>query len=233
MRTGTETYSSAIAGAANYAGWILDQFAPYIGRVVLEVGFGHGGYRHFLPSSVRYIGVDIDAASVERAQQRYPEDEFLRWDVTDRSLVGRLRAERVDTVLCVNVLEHLADDSAAVGNLFEVLSPGGHLLIFVPAFQFLYTDLDRMAGHVRRYRRRDLQKIVSGSGRLVWWRYFNSVGGIGWWVNGLFRHDSLNAPAVNQQIESFDRYLVPVARLVDQLTGRFFGQSLVCVVEKA
>ena len=212
---------------------MIDAFRPYIGKRLLEVGLGHGGYRGALPALERYVGIDIDADSIAAAERRYPGDRFLIGDITDAGLPARLAEEALDSVLCVNVLEHVEEDRAAVANLLESLRPGGHLLLFVPAFAGLYNELDRLAGHLRRYRLGDLDRLLPATGAtLIEARYFNAVGGLGWWVNGLTKPRSLDDDSVNGQIAVFDRYVLPVARALDPLTRRVFGQSLVAVVRR-
>lgn len=232
LKTGAQTYSSAIETAHNYTRWILGTFEPYYGRRLLEVGLGHGGYRQFLPAGIEYLGVDIDPDSVARARARSPNTVYLQADVTDPELSARLAGRAIDTILCVNVLEHIERDETAVGNLLSVLEPGGHLLILVPAFQSLYSELDRMAGHVRRYTLRDVPRVVGGQGAVVQAHYFNAVGGLGWWLNKALRHESLNSGTVNRQIQVFDRLVVPVARVIDLAARRLFGQSMICVIRK-
>jgi len=233
LRTGADTYSSAIETADNYTRWVLDGFRPYFGRHFLEVGLGHGGYRRFLPEGIDYLGLDIDPDCVARAEARSPAERFLVADVTDPQLPSRMTGEAPDTVLCVNVLEHIEADAMAVGNLMRVLAPGGHLLIFVPAFPALYSDLDRMAGHVRRYTRADIPRIVVDGAELLRYRYFNAVGGVGWMANKALRHSSLNASSVNSQTRLFDRFVVPIARTFDLVADRVFGQSMTLVLRKA
>lgn len=232
VKTGAQTYSTAIEDADNYTRWILSNFTPFFGKRVLEVGLGHGGYRPFLPPTLDYIGLDIDPDSVAQAQSRHPGDRYLVADVLDPHLADRLGPDPIDTLLCINVLEHIEKDEAAVASLLSVLAPGGHLCLLVPAFQALYSDLDRMAGHVRRYRLRDIPRLVDGHGDIVRQHYFNAVGGLGWWVNKAMRHRSLDSSAVNNQIRFFDRYVVPIARATDQAARGFFGQSMICVIRK-
>jgi SAM-dependent methyltransferase len=232
LKTGARTYSAAIETAGNYTRWIISRCAPYIGCSVLEVGLGHGGYRPFLSPSARYVGLDIDADCVARAQRNYPSDTFVHGDITDPRLAAQLAGYAIDTVLCVNVLEHVPEDRQAVHNLIEVLRPGGHLVVLSPAFPVLYSTLDELAGHVRRYRRRDVAPLTPANGRVVRNEYFNAVGGVGWYVNKFARHGDLNATAVNSQIVMFDRYVVPIAKVVDQAARHVFGQSLIFVIER-
>jgi SAM-dependent methyltransferase len=153
-------------------------------------------------------------------------------DVTDAEALASLRPMAIDTVLCINVLEHIEQDRQAAENLLGLLQPGGHLLVLVPAFSALYSDLDRMAGHVRRYTLEDAARLAGESGQIVRRRYFNAVGGVGWFVNKAFRHSSLDSGAVNAQIQLFDRFVVPLARAVDLFARPFFGQSMICVIRK-
>lgn len=232
LKTGAQTYSSAIETATNYTSWIISRCAPFLGKTILEVGLGHGGYRPFLPPSARYIGLDIDEQSVAHARRQHPADAFVAADVTDPALQATLAPYDIDTVLCINVLEHIAEDRKAVANLMSILKPGGHLVVLSPAFPALYSSLDHLAGHVRRYVRADVPPLVPPGAVIVRNEYFNAIGGVGWFVNKLVRHSDLNATAVNSQIVIFDRYVVPVARQADRLSRRFFGQSLIFVMQK-
>jgi len=232
LKVGAETYSSAIATADRYTRWIVETFRPFIGRRLLEVGVGHGGHRGALPALERYVGIDLDAAAVAAAPRLDPSDRLLVGDVSDPAVARLLAEERLDTVLCVNVLEHIEDDGAAVANLLGILVPGGHLLLFLPAFPALFSAMDRLAGHRRRYVKSDLARLAArAGGTLRESRYFNPLGGLGWWANRWLPHRSLNAGAVNGQIRFFDRFALPVSRRLDPLFRGIFGQSLVGVLE--
>ena len=219
--------------ARNYNRWVVSAFAPYFGQSVLEIGVGHGGFYEHLPPIANYVGLDIDPGLVARSQTRYPDLCFIQGDIADPRLAERLAETFIDTVLVVNVLEHVDDDRAAVANLLRLLAVGGDLLLFVPAFQQLYTDLDRLAGHLRRYTMEQVRALVPASGAtLKRLEYFNPVGAVGWRLNGLVSHRSLEATEVTSQVRVFDRYLVPVSRALNPLTRRLFGQSVMCVIMK-
>ncbi len=225
--------SSAIGSADNYARWIVDFFKPHIGQTIIEVGAGYGNYKPLMPPSERHTFIDVDAAAIANAKQQYPGEEFIHGSITDPEMVAGLGNEQFDTVICFNVLEHIEADEKAVANMLSILQPGGKLLLFVPAFPALYSDMDRLAGHCRRYTKKTLTKVVgTGQGSITEMSYFNPIGGVGWWVNKFFSHSSLNDAAVNRQIIFFDRYILPLSRLLNGLTKGFFGQSLVCVIEK-
>jgi SAM-dependent methyltransferase len=228
------TFSSAMASATNYNGWIVDQFSPFIGSTVMEIGIGHGNFAALVMKHARrYVGVDIDPKLVEQAKSANPQHRYIVADVTAPSLAVETSGMGIDTILACNVLEHVQEDAKAVRQLLASLPKGGHLLIFVPAFEALLNGMDRLAGHHRRYTRKSLAAIIpSETGEIVRMAYVNPIGGLGWWVSGRLNPDIHELDQINGQIALFDRYIFPVSRLLSPLFSRIFGQSLVCVVRR-
>jgi SAM-dependent methyltransferase len=227
------TFSGAVADARNYVSWIVDTFRPYLGRQILEIGFGYGGYYEYLGGLGGYRGVDIDPVNVEWSRARFPGGDFSMIDVCSDEFRARFAPGSVDTVVCCNVVEHIEEDHRAITNMTDALAPGGHLLILVPALQRLYGDLDRLAGHHRRYDKPLMLKACACAPiEILELRYFNPIGGLGWWANRFAKYRSLDANAVNAQVRIFDKYLLPLSRLLDPLTRGFFGQSLICVARR-
>jgi SAM-dependent methyltransferase len=226
------TMSSAIAQATNYVSWILDRFRPFVGRTVLEIGTGYGTYRPQI-RGVDYTSIDIDPVAVAKALEQDPTGNYLVADIASPTILDNLGVGKFDTIICSNVLEHVENDSAALDNIHKLLAPGGHLLLFVPAHPALYGDMDRLAGHCRRYTRSGLCTLAQQAGfRRVEAIYFNPLGGLGWWVNTFRRYTDLNSPAINSQILIFDRWLIPVSRAINPLFQNFFGQSVLGVFRR-
>jgi SAM-dependent methyltransferase len=233
LKTGAETYSSAIAHAQNYMNWVVDTFRPHLRGRILEVGIGHGHYSALLGSYGEYLGIDLNETSVVQARTDFPARRFAACDILDRAQLRAVVGGDVDTIVSINVLEHIEEDSTAITNLVDILKPGGSLLLSVPALMMLYNDLDRLAGHCRRYTTRMLRQLLQGQPvDVVSLRYFNPIGGLGWWANSLKRHESLNADGVNAQIRIFDKYIIPLSRAVDPLFARVFGQSVICIARR-
>jgi SAM-dependent methyltransferase len=231
--TGADTYSSAMSDAKNYIGWILDSFGGIINEPILEIGVGHGSYAEALRERGEYVGVDIDQHSVDMARRRFPNLSFHVADITQNSFVDAVGENRFGCIICLNVLEHIDAHASAVQNLGKALKSGGHLAIIAPALNILSNDLDRLAGHLRRYRREEIGDLLHHAGlEVVRSDYFNPVGGLGWMANRLVKHHSLNDAAVNGQIRLFDRWAMPASRLFDPLTRRFFGQSVIAMGRK-
>ena len=139
---------------------------------------------------------------------------------------GRVTAP-VDTVLAVNVLEHIEDDVAALRRMTAEVVPGGSVVLFVPAYPSLYGPHDRAAGHVRRYTPQTLRAAVVASGLAVEVLHpVNFLGGLAWWV--AVRVGGCASPRSNL-VGVYDRFVVPVVRLMERRWKPPFGQSIICV----
>jgi len=217
-----------MADADAYHRWVFSSFASHISTgTVLEVGSGHGRYARLLAPRVRRLIVsDVDPAAVARLRTELatlPNVEFVVMDGVD----GADLQGRIDTILMVNVLEHIADDVSILAACRRTIAPGGRLVLFVPALPFLYSRMDEEAGHFRRYRRDELRHKLEGARfHVQHLRFFNAVGTAGWLVNK-WLGSSLAGGATNAQIAIFDR-LVPLFSRIDRLAP-FVGQSLVAV----
>ena len=231
--TGFSTVASAIEFADNYNKWIVKQFYPFIGKKVLEIGVGQGNYKRYLPSLDLIVSIDIDIETIKRAQSRDRESIYLVVDASDPKLAEKLGLYSFDTIICINVLEHIPANEKAIKNMMSILKPGGNLLLFVPALPALYTDMDKLAGHIRRYKKYDIKKLFySNECTIEKLEYFNPIGGIVWWLNKFVRHRNLDSNNINTQIRLFDKYVVPISSSINGITKKFFGQSLLCVVKK-
>jgi SAM-dependent methyltransferase len=131
-----------------------------------------------------------------------------------------------------NVLEHIADDTAVLRNVFDVLPPGGRFVCFVPAFPSIYGSIDRALGHVRRYTRAEMKAKMAGAGFVtVEARYMNFIGYFAWFVAGrVVRLDSFGE--AGSTVKAYDRLVIPISRSLERLLPPPFGQSLLAVGER-
>ena len=230
--SGFSTMSSAIEFADNYSNWIVDNFRPYIGTSILEIGTGQGNFKQFLSNAKTYVSIDVSDEVLERAAQRDSAGIYIQTDISTPDCLDKVKGFKFDTALCTNVLEHIENDKAAIQNIIELLDTGGRLLLFIPAFQALYSDMDRLAGHYRRYSKKTVSDLFGNNILLEQLEYFNPIGGLGWWINKFIPHRDLDSASINTQIKLFDRYIVPVSKLLNPISKNWFGQSLVCVAKK-
>ncbi len=199
----------------------------------MEIGIGHGGFYGYFEGIKNYLGLDIDSKLIEECRLKNPSAEYIEFDIASKGFLEELGSRRFDSVLCVNVLEHIPEESQALENMLNVIQPGGFLLLFVPAFEGLYTDMDRLAGHERRYTFESLQKSIPMDQCVIEkMEYFNPIGGVGWWANRFASHKNLDSSSINSQIIFFDKWILPVSRAINFFTRSFFGQSIVCVLRK-
>jgi SAM-dependent methyltransferase len=217
-----------------YLDWQLEQFRPYLGRRVLEVGCGVGGIIDLLGPRELICGLDVEPEVLDYARGRFrgrPECRFELLDVTTAppEKLADLQAQRFDSIVCINVLEHIEDDLGALRRMEGLLVPGGTLALLVPAHQWLYGPYDRLDGHFRRYSKSRLRTLLAQTGlQAVRLRYFNSVGALGWWVQYKLLRRTIHGEG---QFGIMNR-LVPVLRRVEKLIPPPFGLSLVGILRR-
>jgi len=134
------------------------------------------------------------------------------------------------SAVMINVLEHIDDDQGVLREIGDRLEPGACLTIWVPAFQLLYSPFDAKLGHVRRYRKRDVERDVRRAGyEVVDSRYVNMPGWFSWLLLvRILRQEPTSATT----IKIFDRYVVPVVRWIEDRVRMPFGQSVLLVARK-
>jgi SAM-dependent methyltransferase len=218
--------------AENYNRWIAEQFAPYAGKRILEVGCGIGNLSHHWTDREAFVGIDTEPECVAKCAQRFsdhPNVRILHDHVGAPDWVSRWSAHRPDTVVAVNVLEHIREDLAALRGWRDIVRAGGggHICVFVPAFEFAFSSFDKRYGHYRRYTKETLRdKLLDAGLDLRVLRYFNMPGLLAWWATFvLFRRES----TLPGQVGLYDKVVVPVVRKIEESITPPFGNSVVAV----
>jgi SAM-dependent methyltransferase len=205
---------------------MASHFRPFTGRKMLEVGAGTGNLTaHFLDCK-RILAVDLSAGYLRELKARLGSRPGVATEVMDVTATpDPLGARRFESILCLNVLEHLQDDDAMLRRFHDHLEPGGRLMLLVPAHRALYGAVDEVVGHHRRYSRPELKEKLEEAGFLVTrLRYFNMLGALGWWFNvRVLRRKYL--PGGQSRLLNL---LVPLLRLEDRFSPPF-GLSLIAV----
>jgi glycosyltransferase involved in cell wall biosynthesis len=205
----------AFADAPNFNRWMADTIRPYVGNDVLEIGAGMGNLtRLLLPGRKRYVATDIDREHLERLRARLshrPRLETAELNAADGACRETYRGQ-MDTVVCLNVLEHIEDDCGALRNIHSMLRDGGRVVILVPCGQSIFNSLDEELGHFRRYSEDRLrQKMTEAGFHVETVLRFNRASRPGWWLNGTV----LKRRAISRiQLKNFDR-LVWLVRRID------------------
>jgi len=172
-----------------YNRWLVSRFEKAVGRRVLEIGAGFGNITKHLKGRELVVASDLDPVAIEHLRGTFRDDSKVRVASyrfpLDASALAEIRAMRIDTIVCLNVLEHIEDDRATLADMYSVLEPGGRLVLLVPAFARLYSSLDVHLRHFRRYEKDDLaQKVREAGFTLDDLRFVNRPGILGWWLNG-------------------------------------------------
>lgn len=227
-----ERYTAFERANGPYVAWQLAQFAPFLGERVAEVGVGLGAILARVGRREAILGIDVDPDVLELARTRFADRTEVaveQGDLSDPATAERLAAFRPDTILCINVLEHVRDDLAVLQRLEAALVPGGHLCLLVPAHFALYGPYDRTDGHYRRYAKSHLRVLLSHTGlRLLRLRYFNAPGALGWLVQYRLRGREIHGDG---ELRLMNR-LIPVLRRVEAAIAPPFGLSLVAVCQR-
>jgi SAM-dependent methyltransferase len=218
--------------AVNYFAWQGRLVTPELGRRVIEVGCGLGNFTRLLLDREAVIAMDAEPGCIERLNQRFPNHPNLRsfvGDIGSQVFLDLARFEP-DSCVCMNVLEHIADDRGALEAMTSILTPGGAIVLLVPAFQALYGPIDKNLRHYRRYNRESMAQLARAAGlRIRKMHYMNIAGFFAWWVNA---HVLRREAQSEQQIGVFDRLVVPVLSRVEAIVRPPFGQSLFAVLGK-
>ncbi|HSG80661.1 MAG TPA: methyltransferase [Gemmatimonadota bacterium] len=216
--------------APRYNRWVAQLIQPYLGNRVLEVGAGIANMTPFLLPREYVVATDPDPAYLAVLEQRMQGEET----VVVRSLklpqmTSDWKAERLDTAVLLNILEHVEEDQESLDNLASILMPGGRIVIFVPAVPALHGSLDEGLSHFRRYSARQLRGKLQKAGLEVEeLRYCNFVGMFGWWFySRVIRRNVL--PGF--QVRLFD-LLVPILSRIERVITPPLGQSLLGVARK-
>ena len=222
----------ALAELPNYYDWIVDVFRPWLKGHTMEIGAGIG-------TVAKRIVDDVDRLELIEPSINLPG--LMPRSLTDNPKVSviietleqrlpQMEDESCDTVVLVNILEHVEDDGAALKELNRVLKPDGHLLLFVPALPFLFSDLDREHGHFRRYRLAPLTGLVQRNGFNVRYRrYFDLAGVLPWWlINTMGKKTKFNPKIVR----FYDRYVVPIVRKMENWISPPFGKNIILIAKR-
>jgi SAM-dependent methyltransferase len=214
--------------APKYNRWQYDRISPYLGNRICEVGAGIGNISIHLRRTAPELLVltDTDPFYRDLLRERlggFPEVVVDELTLPDQLAPGRFQHYALDTVVALNVIEHIQDDVGALRSIAGMLQPGGRAVILVPALPSLFGSLDVQLGHHQRYTHKTLNDRMRRAGfRVQCIFYFNLIGTLGWLINARVRRVP-RLPA--NQVRLFDR-LVPILRIEDRISLPL-GQSIV------
>ena len=221
-----------MAKLQDYNRWLHERFDPYLGRRVLEVGSGVGNQTRYFADRDRVVASDIEPHYVRELRTRFAEHANVRvasfrfpLSEDDRA---DLRAEGIDSIVCMNVLEHIEDHENTLRDFAAVLPSGGRMILLVPSLKALYGTLDVNLNHYRRYEKAELAELVTRAGfEIDQIRFLNRPGVLGWWLNSRVLRRTVLPKG---QLGAF-RWIMPLIRREATLDPSF-GMSLLVLARR-
>lgn len=213
--------------ARNWKSYWSSQIRPFLGRSVLEVGAGIGANTPLLSNGAsQWVCLEPDAAMAAVLAERQASLSVAG----TRTVVGVIadlpREPSFDSIIYIDVLEHIEHDAAEIAAATERLRPGGALIVLSPAHNWLFSPFDQAVGHYRRYASSALRALAGDDLDLVMLRQLDSCGLIASLANRLLLGSAMPK---RSQILFWDRVMVPVSRCLDPLLGYRFGKSILAV----
>jgi SAM-dependent methyltransferase len=227
--SGTEL--DAVAEATNYYGWIIDSFGRAIGEHIVEAGAGIGTVSDLVlrrASPREMLLIEPAGNNIPELHRRFDNDKRVRIHHGYLEDIGDTVA--ADTVIAVNVMEHVERDAEFLRAALLTLASGGALLLLVPAMPAIYGSLDRAFDHYRRYTRSGLEQSLLAAGfEIETLHYLNIVGVVAWFAAGrVFHRTTLGRP----QVRFYDRWVIPWLRRIESRIHAPVGQSLLAIARK-
>jgi 2-polyprenyl-3-methyl-5-hydroxy-6-metoxy-1,4-benzoquinol methylase len=222
--------------ATHFNHWLYKSFSPYCKGNILEIGSGTGNISRLLLQQGNAVTLsDINPDYCHRLASVFENEVTLQgvfqFDLSDPDFISKYPQfqNQFDTIVGLNVVEHIKDDQMVIRNASKLLRYKGRIIILVPAFQGLYNSFDHSLGHYRRYTRKKLVMLLQSEGlELIGSKYFNVAGIAGWWFFGSLLNRNI-IPAISLKI--FD-IMVPLLKTLDWICFRKIGLSVVAIAEK-
>lgn len=226
MSSSQETLES-MTQAVWYNRWTLKKFAKYLKGDILEVGCGIGNFTNALTRYGRVFAIDIDKNYLNKIKLSLNNGQVGVGDIERGEYF--FTSQTFDSIVCLNVLEHIENDNRALNNLFKLLKPDGILILLVPAHPFLYGAIDKSIGHFRRYIKKKLSQRMEKMGfKIILSRSINLLGAIGWFVAGKILNES---KIENKKLKIFN-LLAPLFLSIENIVEPPFGTSILIVAQK-
>jgi SAM-dependent methyltransferase len=221
------------AEASGWKQYFASTIEPYIHGTVAEVGAGLGSTTRALcrPDEPHpWFCIEPDRAMAARLAYDSKSGTLpSRCKIHVGTLVDMAEAPILDTILYIDVLEHIADDAAELANAAARLNPGGRVIVLSPAWPHLYSAFDLNIGHFRRYTKQTLAALRIEGLQQETSFYLDSAGYLTSLANRLLLKQSMPTPA---QIKFWDCVIVPVSRILDPLLFRSVGRSVISVWQR-
>jgi len=216
------------ADATNWKRYWSNTLEPLVGERVLEVGAGIGSNTPLLRRrNQHWTALEPDQVQANQIQNFYPNDDGVK--VVCGFLSDIDPNQQYDTLIYIDVLEHIEDDLSEVTQAMARLKSGGRLIILSPAHQRFFSPFDQAVGHYRRYNKAMLHNLTPDGASIEKLFYMDSLGCIASYINAVLLEASM---PTKKQIWLWDKFIVPVSRILDRLFNFSIGKTIIAVWKK-
>lgn len=220
--------------ADRFIDWMYDEIKPFINGNILEVGSGIGTFSKKIVCDFQNNQIvlsDVDTCYVNNLKNIFELQKNVQIELLDLGTISDFEKIRrkLNTVIALNVLEHVENDIDALHHIYDALADNGKLILLVPAHKFLYNRIDESVGHYRRYSKKELlEKIGKTKFKIHQINYFNFAAILGWYINGNILKKSISESTIG-----FFNKLVPFFKFFEKnFTRKKMGISLIVILEK-
>ncbi len=215
-----------------YNEWLFSKIKPYIGDSILEVGAGIGTYSQYLLKAKLLVLSDIEEKYLVNLKKNFENSKNVyceKIDLVNNNDITKLAKYKIDTVISINVFEHIKSDQKALENIYKIIQPGGRLLTVIPNHPFLYGSLDKYAHHFRRYSMREAVNLLTKAGFKVEKKFtFNFLGAINWFLQGrIFKKTIVSAGSLD-----WAEKVVILSKIIDNINPFPIGANIVLIAKK-
>jgi len=216
------------ANACAWKSYWSRQIREFLTGDILEVGAGIGSNTRILDpgGTARWVCLEPDPKLIDKLAQNLEKALSRRQYEFVCGTLLLLAGQQFDTILYIDVLEHIKDDREELHQAASYLRPGGHLIVLTPAHQFLFSPFDAAIGHFRRYNRAMLRAVSPAGLRLKRIRYLDCAGLFLSAANALFLRQSMPTKA---QLHFWDHWIIPISRIFDKLFLYSVGKTIIVV----
>lgn len=212
--------------------WFFENIKPFLGKKILDAGCGNGNITVYFKDKELVIAMDNDIDIINDLRSRlfgFANLRIMKCDMANSEFVVIAKRENIDTVVCINTLEHIKEDAEIIKNFYDILPDGGNLILLVPAHRFLYSALDEAAGHFRRYNKKELsKKLIENRFSILHISYLNMFGAFGWFLlSKVMRRRKFDESSISMY-EGLANFFI----LIEKTLGAPFGSSLLIVGNK-
>lgn len=199
----------------------------YIGKNILEVGAGIGSFtKLYLKENQKITLSELDSKNLAALNEKFDQKKNIN---IKNTLLLETKGQ-FDTIMYMSVLEHIKEDTLEIKNALDKLTPGGYLIIFVPAHNKLYNAFDKAIGHFKRYEKLYFQNFNVNENIDKKIFFIDAAGYVLYYLNKLFFKEEIYPSSI--KIFIWDKLITPITIFIDFLTFYKIGKNIVCIIKK-